>query len=556
MDNESNDNKIKINNDINIPISNEELNNIQNNNIDINENNNINSQPKLKLKKKVNKLKMPPENNNNQEEQVPIPNIEIDVMNDQVIETNNIVINNDNNIEIKIEENEDKKNDNKGYLDDDLEDEDNKKLYLRVIKRMEKTYGVPVIAAKIEGEPIKDIGLEENIRPILIGKDLENKKYINNNRYEVNKYKNMNNNNNNYKNKENIINNIINNNSYNIPSNIKINNYINNFTNKDKRQYNNNYMYNINLMNSQNLNYNYNINYRPREYIFNPKINNKNFYNNDFQKRYGYSAGKNTNNINSRIIPNKQSSINKPRKYSDERIDVNFQKRLNNKYPIFKPNRIDFGNYNFNYKNLKYNSLGNAHPIYSNLNNLNQRKYNYPLKKTYYISYNNRYAPYSNLSNTKSNKFKNYFNINLNNNRTPIVPKTNFKYFNSYKNKNINVNNSNQLYMNDFGKNKNKSISVNKSQNIPRGKNGFYNYTGYLNKYNYGRNNGNLLSLTQNMLGNSNKKLNITPFRSYNNYNLNFNYANEDNINNEYHPEIQMPMKEKKFTYYINSRYN
>jgi len=514
MDNESKENKIIINSDINIPISNEELNNIPNNNVDMNENNNINSQPKLKLKKKVNKLKMPPESKNIQEEQVQIPNIEIAVMNEQIIETNNIVINNDNNIERKLIENEDKKHDNKGYLDDDLEDEDNKKLYLRVIKRMEKTYGVPVIAAKIEGEPIKDIGLEENIRPILIGKDLENKKDINNNRYEDNKYKNMNNINNNYKNKENIINNIINNNSYNIPSNIKINNYINNFTNKDKKQYNNNYMYNNNLMNSQNLNYNYNINYRPREYINNPRINNKNFYNNDFQKR------------------------------------------LNNKYPIFKPNRIDFGNYNFNYKNLKYNSLGNAHPIYSNLNNLNQRKYNYPLKKTYYISYNNRYAPYSNLSNTKPNKFKNYFNINLNNNRTPIVPKTNFKYFNSYKNKNINVNNSNQLYMNDFGKNKNKSISVNKSQNIPRGKNGFYNYTGYLNKYNYGRNNGNLLSLTQNMLGNSNKKLNITPFRSYNNYNLNFNYVNEDNINNEYHPEIQIPMKEKKFTYYINSRYN
>ena len=53
----------------------------------------------------------------------------------------------------------------------------------------------------------------------------------------------------------------------------------------------------------------------------------------------------------------------------------------------------------------------------------------------------------------------------------------------------------------------------------------------------------------------SNNKLNKTPFHSYNNYHLNFNYSNEDNINNDYNSEIQMPMKEIKFTYYINSRY-
>ena len=42
-------------------------------------------------------------------------------------------------------------------------DEDNQKLYLRVIKRIEKTYGGPVIAAEIKGEKIEDIELEENI---------------------------------------------------------------------------------------------------------------------------------------------------------------------------------------------------------------------------------------------------------------------------------------------------------------------------------------------------------------------------------------------------------
>ena len=67
------------------------------------------------------------------------------------------------------------KNDKSGYLDDDLEDEDNKKLYLRVIKRMEKTYGVPIVSAKIsDKEDIKDIGLEENIRPIRLKNDNTN----------------------------------------------------------------------------------------------------------------------------------------------------------------------------------------------------------------------------------------------------------------------------------------------------------------------------------------------------------------------------------------------
>ena len=220
--------EIKIN-DINLPLSNDE-NNIKENNIEEKENNNIdNSQPKLKLKKKVNKLKKPQENNIVKNEEVPIPDVEIELINDNNIEENNNLINNikieENHIEIKNEENKPEENhieikneenkleeNNKGYLDDDLEDEDNKKLYLRVIKRMEKTYGVPVISAEIKGEPIEDIELEENIRPILVGKESKNKKEIPKNNYIDNKIKynvnnNIINNNNIYKNKENIINN-------------------------------------------------------------------------------------------------------------------------------------------------------------------------------------------------------------------------------------------------------------------------------------------------------------------------------------------------------------
>ena len=58
-----------------------------------------------------------------------------------------------------------------GYLDDDLNDDENKKIYLRVIKRLEKTLGIPVIGVKLSGEFINNIELEENIRPIAFNED-------------------------------------------------------------------------------------------------------------------------------------------------------------------------------------------------------------------------------------------------------------------------------------------------------------------------------------------------------------------------------------------------
>ena len=67
---------------------------------------------------------------------------------------------------VKIEKTERK---SEGYLDEDLDDDDdNKKIYLRVMKRLEKTLGIPVIGANIAGEPINDIELEDNIRPLLL----------------------------------------------------------------------------------------------------------------------------------------------------------------------------------------------------------------------------------------------------------------------------------------------------------------------------------------------------------------------------------------------------
>ena len=164
---------VEINTNILEPSQNVEINKIEINNQEKSENKDELPQPKLKLKKKVNKLKMPAENNNIPNEQIPIPNVEIELFN------NNDVQNTNNNIKENIIEIKNEKiiqGDNKGYLDDDLEDEDNKKLYLRVIKRMEKTYGVPVISAEIKGEKIEDIELEENVRPILINKENINTK--------------------------------------------------------------------------------------------------------------------------------------------------------------------------------------------------------------------------------------------------------------------------------------------------------------------------------------------------------------------------------------------
>ena len=550
MDN-NNINQIEIKeNDINFYLSNGESNNKENNIIDNIQDNNELSQPKIKLKKKVNKLKMPSGNGNIPDNQLPVQNIEIEINNDN-IPKNDVIM---DNIEKNKENNNYEEKENKGYLDDDLEDEDNKKLYLRVIKRMEKTYGVPVIYAKIEGKPIKEIGLEDNIRPILIGKSDKNQKEIKKNNYMDNRIKNNINkiNNNNFKNKENI-----NNNSYNIPNN-RINNHINNNYYQDKRQYINNQIYNNNnLINSQNINYNSYINSGLKDPLYNLQPYNSK-YNNDLLKKYRYSAGKNFNSINPRVPPYKGSAIRKQRKNTSDKIDKNFQKRLNKKYPIYNPNRIDLGTNKFNYKNLKYYNIGFDFPNFSNFRSLNPRKYNYPLKKTYYISYNNKLPSNEQLFNSKRNKNKNYLNFNsINNTRSPIIAKTNFRYFNKQKNNNF-YNFANPLYNNNLGSmnNTNKNIHLNKSQNIIRNKNNLYNYTGYLNKYNYGRNNNNLLSLTQEIMGRSNEKYNMAPFHSFNNFHLNFNYANEDNINNDYYTGFEMPKKEIKFTYYINSRYN
>ena len=73
-----------------------------------------------------------------------------------------------------------------GYLDDDLKDEENKKIYLRVIKRLEKTLGIPVIGVCAPSEPDEDIGIEEDIRPILLDNISDSYNNKNNGEKEIN----------------------------------------------------------------------------------------------------------------------------------------------------------------------------------------------------------------------------------------------------------------------------------------------------------------------------------------------------------------------------------
>ena len=86
----------------------------------------------------------------------------------------------------KIVKSEKLKKKNEGYLEDDLEDDDNKKIYLRVMKRLEKTLGIPVIGARISGESIDDIELEENLKPLLLKDFINDKK---NNKIDIYKRK-------------------------------------------------------------------------------------------------------------------------------------------------------------------------------------------------------------------------------------------------------------------------------------------------------------------------------------------------------------------------------
>ena len=324
----------------------------------------------------------------------------------------------------------------KGYLDDDLDDEDNKKIYLRVIKRLEKTLGIPVIGAKIPGEPINDIEIEENIRPIIFNGDLNKE-----NDYEIIKDKEVN-----YKSEspntnQNSINNQlnnknINNNRYNKNNDEKTpqNNYLNNIENNDKKKENETKQKtNKPMINTKNGIQNINNNSK-REYINNMNEN-KNMNLNNSSRR------ENINNTNE----NKNMNLsNSSRRENINNINENKNMNLNN--------------INKNQVNQAINKINNQNINYKNNN------YNYEQGK-------------KNLSGSNEKMPNNEIHINsytkMNQNKNASYTKRKISYENSYQNSNKNQNypknlikannNNNQQYIKVYISNKNENQPIQKN---------------------------------------------------------------------------------------------
>jgi len=284
----------------------------------------------------------------------------------------------DNNINDKKDDEKNNKREDKGYLDDDLDDEDNIKLYLRVIKRMEKTYGVPVISAKIPGEQIKDIEIEEDIRPILINNENESKE---------NKGKNISNKN-----------------------NISINNFVNKSANSkiigNKIQQNIEKRYNYPISNNKNNRINYNYNTKEiNKHIYN--INNPMSYNlNNKTPNYKYIIN---NNRPYQYISNSQNkaTITRPHQYIYKPQNI-----YHNKNNINRPHQYIYNSPNKN--NFSYNR-----PLhyYININSPSykkNRKYNYIYQK------GQRNVPIRKLSSLSNMPYNNYYmNSKLISNKIP-----------------------------------------------------------------------------------------------------------------------------------------
>ena len=303
----------------------------------------------------------------------------------------------DNNINDKKDDKKNNKKEEKGYLDDDLDDEDNIKLYLRVIKRMEKTYGVPVISAKIPGEQIKDIEIEENIRPILINNENESKE---------NKGKNI----------------------YN-KKNIYINNFVNNNTNpkitgnKIQQKFEKRYNYPISNNKNNRINYNYNTK-EINKNIYN--INNPIDYNfNNKTPNYKYII----NNIRPyQYISNSQnkSKISKPYQYI-----YNPQNIYNNKNNINRPHQYIY--------NSPYKNNFNNKPLYYSID-FNSPSYNKNIKYNYIYQKGQRNAPYRKLSSLSNIPYNNYYmNSKLISNKIPNSNSQSKDNLYEYENPSINL---------------------------------------------------------------------------------------------------------------------
>lgn len=505
---------------------------------------------KIILKKNVRLLKVPNEENNEKEE---IPNIQIEIKNDFNENMSNEIINDINSKEIKNENssnlNEEKNNEldknedkEKGYLDDDLDDEENKKLYLRVVKRMEKTYGVPIIAASIPGQQIEDIEIEEDIRPISIN----NKKEIKNQQNLQNKKNNVGN--------INLQQNIINNYNKNLYNNNNTYEYKNNNNIKGINQYIMDPINNNKYTKYQTKKYN---NYINNKYPINNNIKQFNYYY-PSQKKYDQRGIRQNNrypfnnyNINTKLTTNKTpiENNNLKMKYLIENPSIQYQRKKNEiQKPINKKNNSRYQSYLNNKNNytpiskLNYSNFIKTQTLHGHIPTISQERYNnYDLMgKTYNILSNKVISPAKINTNQKNiNKNKNNYIIqSLQNYRSPIIPKrsnipTKYSYNNYLKNpyyysSSSYIANNQNIKKKNIPKSQNENVSIYKNQQILNLKNN--NNIGYIENNNNGRNNKNNsydpFAQSLNIINYSRKGFNNQGFKSLQNYQINYNYNN------------------------------
>ena len=582
---ETNKNEIEIN--VEPPILNQEENQNDKNNIEF-ENNELKDDSnvkKISLKKNVRKLKRPNDKTENQNEQIKDIEIKVNnnINNSQEILNENYEMkkNINNNFELNSEDSKKKEliideNKNEGYLDDDLEDEENKKIYLRVIKRIEKTYGVPVISAKIPGEPIEDIEIEENIRPILLN---NNDNIIS--KYDIPKPRNLHNKQMNIKNINIAINkrsfdnkNTISNNKNGITYEYQIN------KNKKEMKPKMDYSLNNNIINYNNYTPNYTNN--SQIYNRNPKI--RNIY--QSEQKYIQKTSQLNNiyptsilNINSRVIHNKTKIGNNyysQFKYSQNNSPMNYQRKSNEKYkPTYNIRYQEYNNDKINndiktnnipIRNIN-NNIRNTQSLFAGIRHVYPQKYNNNIiSKTYYICSNSLNNTGTNKSNQNKPLYKNknlfcssiYQSLlnkkklimptgkNLpNNKKGKILQKNKFSSPSPYM-VNNSLKNSKKTSVTPI--NQKRNIIANKSQNRLNVKNRNNYLIHYYQSNNYGKdrkNNYNNFARTIDILNISKKTYN-----SLQSYEIKMNSNNYNKSHGEYKPQ-----KRTYVTYCIDSNY-
>ena len=297
---------------------------------------------------------------NNQIDKKDMQRIEIGLSSDDNLD-NPKILEEKKNVIYSIKEDENENENEKGYLEDDLDDEDNKKIYLRVIKRLEKTLGIPVTGVNLSGEFTENLEIEEDLRPILISNILiskDNKNPINN---ELNNNKIINDvnisNNNNYENiiyedNEEQIKEEIKEKDYNKPIIIKRPNQTENI-NDDEIRGNvnikeNKYINNINNNQSKQINTRYNINQTSKDKKIldsTPKKTNERI---NKTVNNSYTKNNPSKNVNENIyIHQRNISYENSNQFLDKNQEQQIQSNsiLNNNQQYSNNN---YNNYNYN----------------------------------------------------------------------------------------------------------------------------------------------------------------------------------------------------------------